>query len=309
MKKQEDDFIKRMKLYENKFIFLTEQGKVVIKETDSQFEQQINFPNPVYDAICYNDLLITSIRNMPIVIYQKEDGEWKQQMRLHDIKPNSELFLAPLDMKRLTESNNVIGCGKGFLHEYDLQKFSIINYKCIKNYEYISCLDCCEQNENYGIAKNILLLGQFNKIIKIVDTLQDKQIGEAKVHIGGITHLKFDKLDSLYFYSCARFDDYIYQWDLRNTSTFLQYFERKNQTNQRMNFDINHKRELLVGNDDGTAYVYKNDLKKVEFLISNSCVHSSIIQDDGKCYVSFGQRNFDESRTFQTGIQNFTINS
>lgn len=34
MKKQEDDFIKRMKYYENKFIFLTEQCKLVIKETD-----------------------------------------------------------------------------------------------------------------------------------------------------------------------------------------------------------------------------------------------------------------------------------
>lgn len=35
MKKQDDDFIKRMKLYENKLIFLTEQCKVIIKETDS----------------------------------------------------------------------------------------------------------------------------------------------------------------------------------------------------------------------------------------------------------------------------------
>ncbi|CAD8107408.1 unnamed protein product [Paramecium sonneborni] len=309
MNQKEEDFIKRMKLQENKFIFLTEQSKLLIKEQDSECEQQINFPNPVYDAMFYNDLLIASIRNMPIVIYKKEDNEWKQSMRLHDIKPNSEQFLAPLDMKKLSESNNIIGCGKGFLHEYDLSKSQIINYKSIKNYEYISCVDCCEQNENYGIAKNILLLGQFNKIIKIVDTQQDKQIAEAKVHIGGITHLKFDKLDSLFFYSCARFDDYIYQWDLRNTSTFLQYFERKNQTNQRMNFDINRKRELLIGNDDGTTYVYKSDLKRFEFSISNSCVHSSVIQDDGQCYVSFGQRTFNEQKIFQTGIQNFTINS
>ena len=32
-----------------------------------------------------------------------------------------------------------------------------------------------------------------------------------------------------------------------------------------MNFDINRKREILIGNDDGTAYVYKSDLKRLEY--------------------------------------------
>lgn len=35
-------------------------------------------------------------------------------------------------------------------------------------------------------------------------------IGEIKIHLGGLTNVVYDKLDSMFFYSCARFDDCVY---------------------------------------------------------------------------------------------------
>jgi hypothetical protein len=49
-------------------------------------------------------------------------------------------------------------------------------------------------------------------------------------------------------YTAARQDNLVYQWDLRNTSTFVHYFERSNCTNQRTTFDLNG-RYIVLGND------------------------------------------------------------
>lgn len=42
-----------------------------------------------------------------------------------------------------------------------------------------------------------------------------------------------------------------------------------------------------MGNYDGTVYVYNNQ-ERMDYSISNSCVHSAIINDDGKCHVAYG---------------------
>ena len=58
----------------------------------------------------------------------------------------------------------------------------------------------------------------------------------------------FSPLNSLHLYSAARQDNFVYEWDLRNTSKFIGYIERSNCTNQRVSFDTNGK-EFLLGND------------------------------------------------------------
>ena len=85
-------------------------------------------------------------------------------------------------------------------------------------------------------------VGLFNKDILIVDLMEDKILTklkviyiiyniEFKIHLGGITQIKFSQDNSLILYSSARLDNLIYQWDLRNTSKFVRYFERRNNTN------------------------------------------------------------------------------
>ena len=37
------------------------------------------------------------------------------------------------------------------------------------------------------MTKDLVLVGYFNKLIKIIDTKEDKIISEARIHIGGVT--------------------------------------------------------------------------------------------------------------------------
>lgn len=53
----------------------------------------------------------------------------------------SETLLNPLELKFREDSADVIGCGKGFIHTYNLQTNKIHKFRCITKTEYGSSLD------------------------------------------------------------------------------------------------------------------------------------------------------------------------
>ncbi|KAM3143748.1 hypothetical protein pb186bvf_004244 [Paramecium bursaria] len=292
-----NDFIKLLKVYDNEPIAITESNQILIGE--NQLQQGSN----IYDVLRIDNQFIVSQRDMPLLIYDYETLKLRGQIL--DTKEMSETLLNPLEIKFREDTRDVIGCGKGFIHSYNLQTNKIHKLRCINKTEYGSCLDVSIINQNHSMTKDLVLVGYFNKLIKIIDTKEDKIISEARIHIGGVTQVSFDKYNSLYFHSCARQDDLVYTWDIRNTSTFIQYMKRSNNTNQRVQFSISDKCALL-GNDDGTCSLYKdNQIASIQICDTKTCVHSVHIEQDIG-WVAYGQRSFGDE-IHQTGIRKINL--
>ena len=102
-------------------------------------------------------------------------------------------------------------------------------------------------------------------------------------HKGGVTFLKADRNET--FFSGARKDNQIYQWDLRNYDKPLLAFQRNVTTNQRIYFDLNDCAQLATGGTDGSVRVWNIDDNLKEFSV-NFCFlfNKSSIE---KCVINF----------------------
>ncbi|EAR94155.3 WD domain, G-beta repeat protein (macronuclear) [Tetrahymena thermophila SB210] len=329
--KVQQDFLKNIDVYDNgKYFYgLTEQMFLKIfnfNESQSQIEEIISkkFPQPLYDSIMLKnksdqDLVVVSIKNQPISIYKLQNNTQNAEEEslipknslknvgyLSSQKKNTEIYQTPLQFKYDDNKKQLFGVGKQFIINYDLNKFQIKDsYEKFVKSDILSCFDIPKQNSaDYSKYQDIVAFGKFDKKIEILDYKQKKIINQFGLHLGGITCLKFDPLDSNYLYSGARKDDLIYQWDLRKQDTFVHYYQRKCTTNQRIQFDILDN-TLAYGHMNGDISFVNINTKEtlVNQKIHEDCVNTvKLFQKEDKkyCISTSGQRHYkinDESDT------------
>jgi len=165
--------------------------------------------------------------------------------------------------------------GKGKLLGYDLNSLSVFyeSNKIGKN-EIISTIDYMKDGTN-----RIMALGKFDKTIALMSLTDDYIFGELKAHSGGVTCVKFSPFNSMHLFSGGRRDNLVYCWDLRNTSTFLSYYERKSFTNQRMDFAFCENNILCLGNEDGSIVCYNlvDGTINAHFKVGDEAINNIVI--------------------------------
>ncbi|CAD8053390.1 unnamed protein product [Paramecium primaurelia] len=90
--------------------------------------------------------------------------------------------------------------------------------------------------------------------------------------------------------------------DLRNTVHFRDIWIGIIKQIQRMNLQINWKRELLITYDDGITSIFRNN-QNYQFIIHVS------FKMTAQEMSTIEKKILDEEILIQTGLQNFTINS
>ncbi|TPX69305.1 hypothetical protein SpCBS45565_g02562 [Spizellomyces sp. 'palustris'] len=107
--------------------------------------------------------------------------------------------------------------------------------------------------------------GSFSKNVGLYDERNDELLHLMKLGDGGgITQVQFS-MDGCYLFTASRKSDEIQCWDIRNTGEIIARYQRKGDTNQRINFDLDPSgRYLSTGDQDGHILIY--DLKAHELV-------------------------------------------
>lgn len=90
--------------------------------------------------------------------------------RIYDIKPNTEEFLCPLQMRE--RGSEMVGVGNGFIHVYDMERLkpSVMVRSILKKNDYCSSIAVPDaESESYNQTKEIIAVGTFNRLIKLIN--------------------------------------------------------------------------------------------------------------------------------------------
>ena len=217
-------------------------------------------------------LFYLCIKDNPIRVY----NETSKLITSYSFKNNLEETISPICLKVDQYGMNLFCGGNKFFFKIDLNTDKIsqlLRLRDNSNNEdktVISCFDF-----NYKL--NFYLCGTYSKNIYLLDHKANKpiEIINNNSHTGGINCLKFLNRESnnIYFLSGARKDDKILLWDIRNTTVPVLEYYRKNQTNQKLKFEIDSDdKYLFVPNCDGTALVYSlnaNETKVISYFYAS----------------------------------------
>lgn len=92
--------------------------------------------------------------------------------------------------------------------------------------------------------QGLVAVGDFEKKVMILDCHNKKLVQTIEGHLGSVNCIRTTEADSNLIITGARRDGLLYTWvamtnqDLRKTSSFLDFYEREADTNQRLAFDV-----------------------------------------------------------------------
>jgi WD40 repeat protein len=239
-------------------------------------ERDINLMKPVisiksvgnvYD-FCWYPLLnsmdadtcffIATSQNEPIKMYDAFNGAYKCSYRAYDYADELESALSAC----FSSDGSLLfgGMRKGvvvFNTSVPGREYDTIELK-----KPVSCIAANYSNE--------LAAGSWNKSISLIDTRDYLVTDTLQGHKQGITYLKYSA-NGEYLISGSRKDSNLLFWDMRNRSLPLYRFQRRVDTNQKIQFDISFNSNWLVSGDTrGLIHVWSlNDLDENAFPKEN----------------------------------------
>jgi hypothetical protein len=86
-------------------------------------------------------------------------------------------------MKFRPQRNDILACGKGFLHAYDLTKQSVsVSLRGIKKDQIVSCVDVPSlQSENIHQTQHLAALGFYDKSVRLFSVQDGSEVTQIKV--------------------------------------------------------------------------------------------------------------------------------
>ena len=282
----ENNFAKKVKFIDkSSFILIDDMADLQIRNINNN--DIINYKENNY----INDFDILLEENYEIIIFQcsNENPIRFLDKNLKEIKSFlledilKEKILSSFFIKIEPYSLNIF-TGGNFFSKIDLITNKILYIKTDKDYNLINCFDLSIRNSFY-------LIGSYNKNLLFCDFKTDKIENKIKLNYS-INQIK--TIENNQILIGYRNSDKISLFDLRNVNKEIISFERKNFTQQKINFTVNESNSILFSGDmNGKIILY--DLKyyqKIKELNFENSI-SSMDYLDNYLLFSTGTRNFD----------------
>ena len=282
----ENNFAKKVKFIDkSSFILIDDMADLQIRNINNN--DIINYKENNY----INDFDILLEENYEIIIFQcsNENPIRFLDKNLKEIKSFlledilKEKILSSFFIKIEPYSLNIF-TGGNFFSKIDLITNKILYIKTDKDYNLVNCFD-------FSIRNSFYLIGSYNKNLLFCDFKTDKIENKIKLNYS-INQIKI--IENKQILIGYRNSDKISLFDLRNVNKEIISFERKNFTQQKINFTVNESNSILFSGDmNGKIILY--DLKyyqKIKELNFENSI-SSMDYLDNYLLFSTGTRNFD----------------
>ncbi|OAF66439.1 Telomerase Cajal body protein 1 [Intoshia linei] len=210
-------------------------------------------PQPIYDfEWCLNEpILMTTSRYGPVHCW---DLKSDSPILTFSERCHQDTILSAYSLK---SSNSFGYCGyNGFISLVDFETGKNREKRILK--EVTNCKMTIISSINVNPAMNsVYACGSYTGNICLFAEPDGTFICGFGEYSSGISQIKFSD-DGLVIYTCARKDDRIIAWDLRNPKTFWNVFNRNSTTNQTIGFDI-FGDKLVSGSTDGYVHLWSQN--------------------------------------------------
>ena len=283
---EKNNFIKKVKFIDKlSFILIDDKCNIQIRHLNNTSIRNFKENNFI------NDFDILLEKNYDALIFECSH---QNPIRLFDINLNlkksyffedrtKEKIYDPIFVKVEPYSLNLF-TGGNFLSKIDLITNKILYPKHNKNYNLLNCFD-------YYFEHSFYLLGSYNKNLLFCDFKTDQIENKIKLNYSINQIQLINKNQILIGY---RNSNKISLFDIRNLNQEITNFERINFTQQKTNFSIDLKNNILYSGDmNGKITLYNlNNYKKIKELNFRDNI-SSIDTFDDYLLFSTGKRNFE----------------
>lgn len=246
-------------------------------EEPKQMSPFLSFPHGdcVYDFKWYpysnilnpgSSVFITTSKNQPIKLW---DAEYGNIRAIYSPQTQHKELIHALSVSFNLDGSKIYAGFRDFIRVFDTQTpgtdfmeypLTIINdpvrRKELRPVHYqdqmpgfVSCIAFAPDNSG------IFACGSYEKSVGIY-TEDNVDLVLKLETSGGVTDIKFSR-SGQYVYAGCRKDEWVYCWDIRNTSEEVYKYKRDCPTSQRLYFDLDPTDQFLaVGNVDHTVSIY-----------------------------------------------------
>ena len=283
---EKNNFAKKVKFIDKlSFIFIDDKCNLQINHLNNTLTNNFkenNFIND-FDILLeknYEALIFECSHDNPIRLFDT-NLNLKKSFFIGDI--TKEKIYDPIFVKVEPYSLNVF-TGGNFFSKIDLITNKIIYPKQNKNYNLLNCFD-------YYLENSFYLLGSYNKNLLFCDFKTDQIENKIKLNFP-INQIQL--INKNQFLIGYRNNSQISLFDIRNLNKEIINFERIYFTQQKINFSIDLKNNILYSGDmNGKITLYNlSNYKKNNELNFMDNISSIDILDDYLLF-STGKRNFE----------------